>query len=141
MGVVAVPAALQLAAASVSDKGDMTDESGSGSRSEQETREQKLVEEEIPTQTVAQEVEAAVTPAPAIAATSGETLAPVTKVIQDEYNYFKCPKSNTLELFFKFHPNQTSDAQESVKKSYRHKDGSQRKWVSYDSEKIWKPSS
>ena len=87
------------AAASMSDKGDMmADESGS--RSEEEKREEELVEEESLTQTVGQEMDAAVTPAPAIAATSRETAAPVTEVIQDEYNYFKRPKSNTLDFFF-----------------------------------------
>ena len=51
----------------------------------------------------------------------------------DQINYFSRPNSSTMDMFFKFHPNQLVD-DATVKKAFNRKDGSQRKWISYNAD-------
>lgn len=70
----------------------------------------------------------------AINAAGGSVATVSVSTSEYEINYFSRPNSNTLNLFFKFHPNQLAD-NATIRKAFSRKDGSLRRWVSYSAEK------
>lgn len=66
-----------------------------------------------------------------IAATCGEKAGGPESI-----ELFQPHKFKTLELLFKFHPRRPSEEHESIRKTERNKDGSQRKCRSYDAENV-----